>query len=180
MDLNKLFDIKGYEGAYSITKDGQIFSWKNCKDGIPKEIKQSKKNNGYWQVKLYKNNIRKYYITHRLVAMTFIENPNNKREVNHIDGDKDNNKYSNLEWVTSSENQKHAFRLGLQKISKGADSKCSIKINQLTKDGLFVKKWDSINEVKRELGFNSFWIISCCKKRKKYNTAYKFKWEYAN
>ena len=141
-----LFDIKGYEGLYSITIYGDVYTWGNGKsftsDGKLKYLKQTLKRNGYWQVKLFKNGMRKYYNIHRLVAQTFIPNPDNKPEVNHIDGFKDNNKPDNLEWVTSRENQLHAFRLGLQKASRGKDSNCSIPINQYEKDGTFVKTWE--------------------------------------
>lgn len=178
-----LFDIPGYEGLYSITMKGDVYSWGNGKsftsDGKLKYIKQSLKTNGYFQVKLFKDGVRKYYIVHRLVAKTFVPNPDNKPEVNHIDGNKQNNHASNLEWVTSRENQLHAFQLGLQKAPRGKDSNCSIPINQYQKDGTFVKTWESINTVKRELGFNSVGIIGCCKKRKRYKTAYNYKWEYA-
>ncbi len=177
-----LFDIENYEGLYSIDLHGNIYSWGNGKsftsDGKLKYIKQTLKANGYSQVKLFKDGVRKYYIVHRLVAKTFVPNPDNKPEVNHIDGNKQNNHASNLEWVTSRENQLHAFRLGLQKAPRGKDSNCSIAINQYEKDGTFVKTWESINMVKRELGFNSFGIIGCCKKRKRYKTAYNYKWEY--
>jgi hypothetical protein len=179
---NMLVDIENYEGLYSIDLDGNIYSWGNGKsftsDGKLKMIKQNLKANGYWQVKLFKDGVRKYFIVHRLVAKTFILNPENKPEVNHIDGNKNNNCAFNLEWVTSRENQLHAFRLGLQKAPRGKDSNCSIAINQYEKDGTFVKTWESINMVKRELGFNSFGIIGCCKKRKRYKTAYNYKWEY--
>jgi hypothetical protein len=109
---------------------------------------------------------KKYYI-HRLVAEHFIDG-DSSLEVNHKDGDKKNNYVSNLEWVTSRENQLHAFKLGLQIAPRGKDSNCSIPINQYTKDGTFVKQWESINTLKREMGFNSFGIIGCCKMRKKY------------
>ena len=150
-----LFDIPGYEGLYSITMKGDVYSWGNGKsftsNGKLKYIKQSLKTNGYFQVKLFKDGVRKYYIVHRLVAKTFVPNPDNKPEVNHIDGNKQNNHASNLEWVTSRENQLHAFQLGLQKAPRGKDSNCSIPINQYQKDGTFVKTWESINTVKREL-----------------------------
>jgi hypothetical protein len=178
-----LFDIEGYEGLYSITIDGVVYSWGKGKsftsDGKLKIIKPTIKNNGYVQVKLFKNGERKYFNVHRLVAKCFIPNTENKKEVNHKDGNKQNNHASNLEWVTSRENQLHAFKLGLQKAPRGKDSNCSIPINQYTKDGIFVRQWESINTVKREMGFNSFGIIGCCKMRKKYKTAYGFKWEYA-
>jgi hypothetical protein len=178
-----LFDIEGYEGLYSVTAKGDVYSWGKGKsftsDGKLKLIKPSIKRNGYVQVKLFKSGKRKYFNIHRLVAKCFIPNTENKREVNHIDGDKHNNCASNLEWVTSRENQLHAFKLGLQVALRGKDSPCAISINQYQKDGTFVKQWESINSLKREMGFNSFGIIGCCKMRKKYKTAYGFKWEYA-
>jgi hypothetical protein len=60
------------------------------------------------------NNDRKYFLIHRLVAQTFIPNPENKPEVNHKDGNKHNCYYKNLEWVTPSENKQHAFDTGLK------------------------------------------------------------------
>ena len=68
---------------------------------------------GYHRVGLNKDSKRKYEGVHRLVAKLFIENPENKPEVNHIDGDKSNNHYTNLEWVTRSENMKHGYEMGL-------------------------------------------------------------------
>jgi hypothetical protein len=183
INADVLFDIEGYEGLYSVTTKGDVYSWGKGKsftsDGKLKMIKHTIKANGYVQVKLFKNGERKYFNVHRLVAKCFIPNPENKREVNHKDGNKQNNEVSNLEWVTTRENQLHAFALGLQVAPRGKDSTCSIPINQYQKDGTFVKQWESINTLKREMGFNSFGIIGCCKMRKKYKTAYGFKWEYA-
>lgn len=70
---------------------------------------------GYNQVALYKNKKIKTFSIHRLVAETFIPNPNNYLEVNHIDGDKTNNHVENLEWVTRKENITHAITTGLTK-----------------------------------------------------------------
>lgn len=69
--------------------------------------------NGYHRVGLNKNGNRRYKAVHRLVAELFVENPDSKPEVNHIDGDKSNNHYTNLEWVTRSENMKHGYETGL-------------------------------------------------------------------
>ena len=65
-----------------------------------------------------------------------------------------------------------------ENIIKDKDNNQSIKVVQLNLDGTLVKLWDSIKQIKREIGFNTFGIIKCCKKEKKYNTAYGYKWEY--
>ena len=77
---------------------------------------------GYYTVAIYENGVRKFKKVHRLVAEAFIPNPENKSQVNHIDGNKLNNDVSNLEWATNSENQKHAYKVGLQKIRRGKSS----------------------------------------------------------
>lgn len=71
--------------------------------------------NGYLQVTLCDRNGHHKYLVHRLVAMTFLDNPYAYPQVNHIDGNKTNNCVDNLEWCTGSENMKHAYRTGLQK-----------------------------------------------------------------
>lgn len=176
--------IKGYEGLYTITENGVIYSLGKGLSTNPmfsekRAISLKKTQNGYIACKLFKDGKRKYFFVHRLVAQSFIVNPENKPEINHIDGNKANNHTSNLEWVTSSENQKHAFREGLQKRRAGADSKCSKSVKQVDcKTGEVLSVWPSIKEIKRVLGFNSFGIIGCCKQKPKYRTAYGFKWSY--
>lgn len=107
-------DILDYECKYLITNFGRIFSLKDNhnKDRIL-ERKSSYDSNGYPSIGLYKNNILDTRLIHRLVAEAFIPNPNSYPEVNHIDGVKTNNVFTNLEWVTSSQNKQHAHRLGL-------------------------------------------------------------------
>lgn len=83
-------------------------------------------NTGYYQVKLSHNGKAKHYNVHRLVAMHFIFNPENKPIVNHINGDKTNNDVCNLEWVTYSENNHHAMKIGLVKNVGITSYKCTI------------------------------------------------------
>lgn len=113
-------DIKGYEGLYQISSVGRV-------KRIDKEIIVKTPHKGtfvkiwkgrilkpgkgmYFMIDLCKNNKVKRKLIHRLVAETFIPNPENKPQVNHIDGNKYNNKVSNLEWVSISENAIHAYR----------------------------------------------------------------------
>lgn len=112
--------VEGFEGLYEVSNHGnvrRIFRYGRpwiglCKPKITKD--------GYYESTLVKDGKPKSIRTHRIVAKAFCENPENKLEVNHIDGNKLNNRADNLEWCTSSENQKHAYRLGLQKVSGGA------------------------------------------------------------
>lgn len=107
--MNNLIDIPGYEGIYKANVNGQIWGEPRKKFLKPKINKY-----GYHCLTFYKNNKKISVTIHRLIAQTFIPNPENKPEVNHIDGNKTNNCVKNLEWVTASENHKHAYRIGLE------------------------------------------------------------------
>lgn len=101
--------IKGYEGRYAIDSDFKI---RNVKSG--KSLKFSINADGYPIVGLLKDRIQTQFFVHRLIAIEFVPNPNNKPFVNHKDGVKTNFHPDNLEWVTCSENMRHAYKLGLQ------------------------------------------------------------------
>ena len=106
-------DIDGYDGYYQISNKGRVRSWKNGRWGkreSPLIMKQQLNRYGYYEIRLQKNNVKRLHRTHRLVALNFIGNPNNKPHVNHKDCNKINNNYKNLEWVTNSENIKHAVK----------------------------------------------------------------------
>ena len=130
--------------------------WKNIKEASNYEVsnlgnvrnkttlkilKGRLSKSGYLQVSIKINETNKFsnrYI-HRLVAQYWIENPKNKKEVNHKDGNKENNIFSNLEWVTSSENQKHRHSIGISKTSNR-------KIGKFTVDGELIAIYNSIQE----------------------------------
>lgn len=107
--MSRLKLIEGYE-LYFISDDGKVFS---DKYKTRRELSQRKNSRGYMYVNLCKNGKYKSVTVHRLVANAFLENRCGTLEVNHKDGNKENNDISNLEWVTKSQNIKHAFRNGL-------------------------------------------------------------------
>lgn len=101
-------DIQGYEGLYQVSNNGRVRSLaRNSTKG--KILCQAVKR-GYSHVCLSKDNKKKHFAVHRLVALAFIPNPSKKPEVNHIDGNRSNNNIANLEWVTRAENELHAYR----------------------------------------------------------------------
>lgn len=102
-------DVTDYEGLYQISSHGRVksFAW-----GKEKIIKQHAESSGYSQVTLRKNNKRKHFLVHRLVAKEFLPNPKLYKEVNHKDVDKSNNFVDNLEWCSRRENIMHSIKMG--------------------------------------------------------------------
>ena len=100
-------DIRGYEGIYKISSYGRVWSLK--RKGVVKEkiLSQTYNNNGYLRISLNKNNKSKSILVHRLVAQSFIPNPNNLPCVNHKDENKLNNQVDNLEWCTHKYNNNY-------------------------------------------------------------------------
>jgi hypothetical protein len=116
-------DIEGFEGKYQASSFGNVKSLprlKSCARGTfmtkVKLLNPIKISKGYLAVVLYnKDGIKKMIKAHRLIAQVFIPNPDNKLQVNHINGIKSDNRVENLEWNTQSENINHAIRLGLKR-----------------------------------------------------------------
>lgn len=127
-------DIIGYEGRYMISNKGQVKSLprkvnRNNSVQITKEIIKKLRINksGYNTAYLAIIKSYRHFMVHRLVAIAFIPNKENKPFINHIDGNKLNNHVDNLEWCTSSENIKHAYKNGL--MSQKGENHASNKLN---------------------------------------------------
>ena len=104
--------MKQYKNTpYYITENGEIF-----RDG--KELKTSLTNRGYKTCRASINGVRKHIVIHRAVAELYVPNPNNLPQVDHIDTDKLNNHYTNLEWVTNKENTDRAIKNNLMKVGE--------------------------------------------------------------
>ena len=184
-------DVENYEGIYQVSNLGQVKSldrWVNSsiknnnkvmkKGKKLKKYVDSKTNYEYVKLSIY-NKVKKSYI-HRLVAQAFIPNPENKPQVNHIDGDKCNNRMNNLEYVSEKENMRHAFDNGLVKIKKGRQHHLAKNVYQYDLNDNLVKIWGSSMEAERTLKIAHSSINACCNGKKHYNTAGGYKWRYTN
>lgn len=184
-------DIKGYENYYQISNYGRVksFIWFNGHEYVHKEKILKPQNNKYLTVRLAKNKKIKQYTIHRLVAIHFIPNVNNKLYVNHKDGNKYNNKIDNLEWCSAKENTQHAYKNGLitritnrKKTAilnnvKNAWKKTRKRVNQYDLAGNFIKEYKSISEAGKINNIPFSNISSCCRKNVK--TAGGYQWQYA-
>lgn len=159
--------IKGYEALYEISSFGRVRSLP--RNGTIKAIrvmKLSLKKSGYVDVILTKGNSKKTFRVHRLVAEAFIPNPYNKKQVNHINGNKADNSTVNLEWVTPSENIKHKFdTLGYKVTRHGMTPVKCVETGEI---------FDSIKAAERAYG-NSYGAILHAVKGKT-STAYGLHW----
>ena len=113
--------VVGYEGLYEVSNFGRIMSMTPF--GGPRLKAQNKNTTGYYQVGLCKKNVLKRWCVHRVVAQAFIQNPNNLPEVNHRDGNKQNNVANNLEWMTKADNLRHSWKLGLHVSPRGENAR---------------------------------------------------------
>ena len=186
--LNEIWkDIKNYEDLYQVSNYGRVkrlgvyrTSARYYKKGryYPTKIMTSSiGKHGYCCVQLfdYSGSFKTIRI-HRLVAEAFIPNPKNKPQVNHKDGNKENNCVNNLEWCTNGENGKHAWDNNLRTKNFGKDNYISRKVLQYTSDKKLIKEWDCIKDISRSLGYNYGYIIACC--QRKYKLGHNFIWRY--
>lgn len=179
-------DIKDYEGLYQVSNFGNVRKLRFINNICNKEktfnITKYKQNRGYLKVILYKDGKYKNKLVHRLVAEAFLDNPNNYNDINHKDGNKENNNINNLEYCTKSYNMKHAFKNNLWKSPNsgryGSNSYKAKKVAMVDKNtNKIVKTFNSIIDATHFINKNnSGHIVNCCKGKLK--TAYGYKWQY--
>lgn len=188
MDKEIWKDIKGYEGFYQISSFGNARSltrtvdhnWMRSIELEGQALSPTTTEFGYLILGLSKKGKMRTIFVHRLVAMNFISNPDKKRSVNHKDGDKTNNNVDNLEWVTHSENMKHAYANGIRKApyqGKKGKSHCRSKIViQFSKEGKELNRFYGTLEAGRKTGVSAKSISAVALGKNK--TAGGYKWIY--
>lgn len=159
-------DCKHYEGLYQVSSEGRFWSVR-----LQKYIKPFVKDNGYLAIGLinkYGKRVKEY--VHRIVALTFIPNPNNYPDVNHIDEVKSNNRVDNLEWISHKDNCNYGNR------NIAMAKKKSKKVYQYDLNGNFIKEYDSVTEAAKYTGGYKSNISACCLGKVK--SACGFTWKY--
>lgn len=180
-------DIQDFESLYKISNYGRVKSldrikkskryYKNGLHYKTKILRQTISNDGYSKMQLYGDDGSfKTVRVHRLVAEAFIPNLYNKPQINHKDGNKQNNCVDNLEWCTNGENGKHAWDNNLRTKHFGSDNRSSRKVAQYTKNNELVKVWDCISDINKDLHYSRSSIINCCRNRQ--TTLHGYIWKY--
>ena len=183
-------DVPGFEGYYLISNQGRVFSTRTEK------ILREKTYLGYKKVNLCANGKRETWSVHRLVAIAFIPNPENKPTVNHINENKADNRVENLEWATIREQNLYGTRLkrarehtdykkreiDYKQVALKHDYKALAAINskevvQFDKYGNQIKSYTSLRNASKETGISISHICACLKGR--YKTAGGWIWKYA-
>lgn len=150
-------DIAGYEGKYKVSNYGNIYSVKSNRTLLPLRAL-----NGYLLIMLG----RTTYSIHRIVATTFLPNPNKLPCINHKDGNKHNNKVDNLEWCSYSYNLIHAYKTGLNRRERAVEC---------LQNGVVVKRYRSAREAEKD-GFSNQLIAKCCLGKRKSHKGYEWKY----
>ncbi len=178
-------EVDGFEGYYEVSDTGEVRSVdryvKNTRGrhagierflhgAIMRQTLNTCNNGsgGYYVVNLHKNGMSSVIPVHSIIAKAFIPNPDNMPTVNHIDGNKQNNEISNLEWVSYSDNNTHALRLGLR-------SPRGCRVSQYSKDGVFLREYKSVSEAARISGVSRGMISHCINGRLKHASSFVWK-----
>ena len=157
-----IYDNIVYEGLYKVSNFGRILSLNYRNTGKAELIESYEGTGGYLQVNLSKNGKQKWCLVHRLVAQTFLPNPENKPTVDHIDRNKLNNFVGNLRWAD----------IELQNNNRDL-STISKPVLQYTLTGEFIREWESTRECGRN-GFDQGSVSKCCNGKQQTHKGFRF------
>ena len=183
-------DIEGYEGYYQVSNKGRVRSLDRFVAVSNKKYKNNTRkrmsgkvlsphlyNHGFYPaISLCKDNKWRTKRIHRLVAEAFIPNPNNYPQINHIDGNKQNNCVENLEWCTDRYNKDHAKENDLYNHDPKVPTKSVVQLDKETNE--YINRFDSIVDAANKTGANQGRISGCCKNKDGFYTSGGYKWMY--
>lgn len=169
-------DVVGFEGKYKVSSLGNVINIKTNRI-----LKCNKTTIGYTQVTFVCDGKSKSFHIHRLVGKAFIPNKQQKKQINHKDGDKTNNNVDNLEWVTSSENGIHSYRILGNKVwhkgNTGKNTPTAKAVSQYDMNNNLIYKWECALDAVREFGFDSGCISRCTNNKSKTHAGFIWKYE---
>ena len=156
--------IKGFEQSHVVNINGDVKTISRQVSGKNGSLRTIKSRylkaeidiGGYYRYKLWYNNKNKSLFMHRLIAIHFINNPENKPFINHIDGVKTNNSIENLEWCTQSENVLHSYKTGLSTVSNKSKERCSILGKKRSKKVIDTKTGKVFNKMTDAAKYSGF------------------------
>ena len=164
-------EIAGYEGLYEVSDQGRVKSLGNNKSGKEKILKPGKTHGGYLVIGIRKDGQRKFLLVHRLVAESFIQNPQGFKTVNHKDEVKTNNAASNLEWMSIKDN----INYGTHNKRVGESLSKQVQMSD-KKTGELLDTFPSTSEAGRVTGISVSHICECCNGKRK--SAGGYVWRY--
>ncbi len=172
-------EVIEFMDGYTVGEDGEIVSLNYRNTGVAKALTHSNTSGNlrYKAVHINKNGKSKMMLVHRLVATSFIPNPEGKSQVNHIDGDPSNNHISNLEWVTSKENMRHAidvlgFNPASGKTYNGSEHVSAVKVRCIDTNRVY----DSMRDASDDTGVLRSKLTLVCQGKRR--TTGGLRWEY--
>jgi hypothetical protein len=174
-------DVIGFEGKYKVSNLGNILSLNYKRSKKSRILSPILSNSGYFGINIGTGREDVCFkLIHRLVAIAFLPNPDNLPAVNHIDSNRQNNNLENLEWCTIAYNNQHSYdntdRASAMKGVIGKNHPLSVSVLQYDILGNFIKEWDCLRDIERELGYNHSLVSACCRGKCEY--AYGFIWRY--
>lgn len=175
--INTLSELENISEYYFITTCGKVVSTAGIN---PRILKVQLDSTGYLRVSLQQinSNTSVHRYVHRLVALAYVPNPENKKQVNHLDENKLNNCNNNLGWTTAKENNSYGSKIERvieTKRINGTNNIRKTSVIQYDLDNIEIRRFESFAEVKRILGFNSGFIGKCC--NGEYKTGYGYIWK---
>lgn len=171
-------DIHSYDGLYKVSNLGRVKSFHYGKENI---LTPCIDRCGYLSAGLSINGKMKKYTVHRLVCLAFLDNPQNKLEINHKNGIKTDNRLENLEYCTASENRKHAYdnnlMIGARTGKFGSDNPSSKPVCRYSKTGEYIDEFSGASEAARITGLHRGHISDCCRGYLKSSGGYIWKYK---